>query len=68
MTSISMTMNIEIMSNRIFFVYPTCDDLASYPDYATDKKDLLLQDFSGYLIGISDTICNQIIYFAHENS
>lgn len=43
-----------------FFVYPTCDDLASYPDYATDKKDLLLKDFSGYLIGVSEIICNHI--------
>ena len=41
-----------------FFVYPTCEDLVSYPDYATDKKDLLLKDFSGYLIGVSDVICN----------
>lgn len=43
-----------------FFIYPTCNNLTAYPDYAVDKKDLLLKDYSGYLIGVSETICNHI--------
>ncbi len=43
-----------------FFIYPTYNDLASYPDYAVDKKDLLLKDYSGYLVGVSESVCNHI--------
>ena len=39
-----------------FFLYPTCDTITTFPDYALDKKDLLLKDYltaSNYLVGLS---------------
>lgn len=39
-----------------FFLYPTCDTITTFPDYALDKKDLLLKDYltaSNYLMGLS---------------
>jgi len=39
-----------------FFLYPTCEAITTFPDYALDKKDLLLKDYltaSNYLMGLS---------------
>lgn len=40
------------------YLYPTCSDITSFPEYALDKKDLLLKDYltvSNYLMGLSQT-------------
>lgn len=40
-------------------IYPTCEVITTFPDYALDKKDLLLKDYltsSNYLMGISDNL------------
>ena len=44
-------------------VYPTCDVITTFPDYALDKKDLLLKDYlttSNYLVGVSDYFANHL--------
>jgi hypothetical protein len=41
-----------------FFIYPTYDELFSHADYAIDKKDLLLKDYSSCFIGSSEVIRN----------
>lgn len=44
-------------------VYPTCSVITTFPDYALDKKDLLLKDYltaSNYLMGVSDNFKNYV--------
>ncbi|MEA4986443.1 MAG: hypothetical protein VB095_00030 [Anaerovorax sp.] len=44
-------------------IYPTCDVITTFPDYALDKKDLLLKDYlttSNYLMGVSDDIAKYL--------
>lgn len=46
----------EYSKKPAFFLYPTCDTITTFPDYALDKKDLLLKDYltaSNYLMGLS---------------
>ncbi|HBN83761.1 MAG TPA: hypothetical protein DDZ89_07935, partial [Clostridiales bacterium] len=43
-----------------FFICPTCDELISFPGYSVDKKDLLLKDYTSYLMGVSDNICKYL--------
>ena len=44
-------------------IYPTCDVITTFPDYALDKKDLLLKDYlttSNYLMGVSDKLAKYL--------
>ena len=44
-------------------IYPTCDVITTFPDYALDKKDLLLKDYlatSNYLMGASDGLAKHL--------
>jgi energy-coupling factor transporter ATP-binding protein EcfA2 len=44
-------------------IYPTCDVITTFPDYALDKKDLLLKDYltsSNYLMGVSDELAKNL--------
>lgn len=50
-------------------VYPTCDVITKFSDYALDKKDLLLKDYltsANYLIGISDNFENYVSTILEE--
>ncbi|GLC79422.1 hypothetical protein [Lacrimispora brassicae] len=44
-------------------IYPSCDVITTFPDYALDKKDLLLKDYlttSNYLVGVSHDLAKQL--------
>lgn len=44
-------------------IYPSCDVITTFPDYALDKKDLLLKDYlttSNYLVGVSNDLAKQL--------
>ncbi|WP_216554187.1 hypothetical protein [Tissierella carlieri] len=44
-------------------IYPTCDVITTFPDYALDKKDPLLKDYlttSNYLMGVSDDLAKYL--------
>ncbi len=46
-----------------FSVYPTCEVITTFPDYALDKKDLLLKDYlitSNYLMGVSNEFAKHL--------
>lgn len=44
-------------------IFPTCDVITTFPDYALDKKDMLLKDYltsSNYLMGVSDNLAQHL--------
>lgn len=41
-----------------FFIYPTCEELVPYADDPIGKKDLLLKDYFGAFLGVSEVVCN----------
>lgn len=50
-------------------VYPTCAVITTFPDYALDKKDLLLKDYlttSNYLMGLSDNFSDCLSVMPEE--
>ena len=49
--------------------YPTCDVIATFPDYALDQKDMLLKDYltySNYLMGLSDDFAKDLCVTQEE--
>ncbi|WP_156456363.1 hypothetical protein [Abyssisolibacter fermentans] len=50
-------------------IYPTCDVITTFPDYALDKKDPLLKDYlttSNYLMGVSDVLAKYLTVTLEE--